>query len=75
MKKSNKSAVNGSSGKVLLVGDVDSAFLDIEFISDKNCVVCASMLDAVDAVARDKYLAVGVVMQGISLPMMAKAVA
>jgi diguanylate cyclase (GGDEF)-like protein len=52
--------------KVLLIGDIKSVFLDADVVCELPCEVCASMLDAVDAAAKNNFQAIGVVMSGLS---------
>ncbi|MBN1360192.1 MAG: GGDEF domain-containing protein [Sedimentisphaerales bacterium] len=49
--------------KVLLVGDIQAAFLDAGNADQYGCVVHANILDAIDAAARSRYDLVGVVME------------
>ena len=58
--------VHRDSSKVLLVGDVSKAFLDADAITKGRCEVCASMADAIEAVRKDSFAAIGVVMAGMS---------
>jgi len=55
----------GDIRKILLVGDISKAFLDTDSITNKNCEVHASMLDAIDVAAKNNFAAIGVVMAGI----------
>ena len=52
--------------KILLVGDVGKAFLDAGAITEKHCVVCTNMLDAIDVAAKNDFAAIGIVMFGMS---------
>jgi len=52
--------------KILLVGDVGKAFLDAGAIAENRYEVCASMLDAIDAAAKNDFAAIGIVMFGAS---------
>jgi len=52
--------------KILLVGDVGKAFLDAGAITQKHCVVCTNMLDAIDAAAKNDFAGIGIVMFGAS---------
>jgi GGDEF domain-containing protein len=52
--------------KILLVGDVSKAFLDANSAVGRNCQVCASIPEAIDAVAGSDFAAITVVMHGIS---------
>ena len=52
--------------KILLVGDVGKAFLNADAVTEKDCEVCANMLDAIDAAAKNDFTGIGVVMFGTS---------
>jgi len=52
--------------KILLVGDVGKAFLNADAVTEKDCEVCANMLDAIDAAAKNDFAGIGVVMSGTS---------
>jgi GGDEF domain-containing protein len=61
-------AQSASSGeravKVLLVGDLRKAFLDTEPANACDCDVRPGLLEAVEAAARTRYDAIGIVMDG-----------
>jgi diguanylate cyclase (GGDEF)-like protein len=59
------SGVEGAQ-KILLVGDIDKAFLDIGNITDERYELCANMLDAVNAAAKNDFAGIGIVMAGTS---------
>jgi diguanylate cyclase (GGDEF)-like protein len=52
--------------EILLIGDIGRAFLDAETIKELPCQSCASVLDGVDAAAKKQFIAIGVVMAGLS---------
>jgi len=52
--------------KILLIGDIGRAFLDADAISELPCEVCANMLDAIDAAAKNSFAAIAIVMSGMS---------
>ncbi len=64
--KSYNSSSDRDTRKILLVGDVGKAFLDAGAIAKERCEVCASMLDAIDAAAKNDFAGIGVVMFGTS---------
>lgn len=52
--------------RILLAGDIDQVFLDADHAADYPCDVKANILDAIEAVAQRDYLAIGIVMGGLS---------
>ncbi|MHC4557197.1 MAG: hypothetical protein ACYS80_07810 [Planctomycetota bacterium] len=52
--------------KILLVGDLSKAFLNIEAVREKRYEVCTNMPDAIDAAAKNNFAAIAIVMSGIS---------
>ena len=52
--------------KILLIGDIGSAFLDADAVRELPCEVYPNMLDAIDAAAKSSFRAIGVVMSGSS---------
>ena len=52
--------------KILLIGDVSRAFLDVNAFIDERCEVYTDMPDAIDAAAKNTFAAIAVVMFGIS---------
>lgn len=60
-----QSEVEGAQ-KILLVGDIGKAFLDVGNITDERYELCANMLDAVDAAAKNDFAGIGIVMAGTS---------
>ena len=64
--KSYNSSSNRNSQKILLVGDIGKAFLDVGNITDERYELCANMLDAVNAAANNDFAAIGIVMAGTS---------
>ncbi len=64
--KSYNSSSDRDTRKILLVGDVGKAFLDAGAIAKERYEVCASMLDAIDAAAKNDFAGIGIVMFGAS---------
>jgi len=62
-----KPAPNSTEGarKILLVGDVSKAFLDVGNIAHQRYEFCSNMLDAIDAASKKDFAGIGVVMAGI----------
>ncbi|MBN2139162.1 MAG: GGDEF domain-containing protein [Sedimentisphaerales bacterium] len=52
------------SGQVLLIGDIDRAFLDAARIRESRCEAHLNILDGIDAARNGDYSIVGVVMSG-----------
>ncbi len=52
--------------KILLIGDIDSAFLDADAAAQTSGEICADMQQAIDIAARKNFAAIAVVMSGIS---------
>ena len=52
--------------KILLIGDVSRAFLDVNTATNTHSKVCADMPEAIDIAARENFAAIAVVMSGIS---------
>lgn len=52
--------------KILLIGDVSGAFLDVGSISEQGWEVCRNVADGVEAASKDSFAAIGVVMAGLS---------
>jgi PleD family two-component response regulator len=57
---------NRENRKILLVGDVDRAFLNARGEIGASCDVCASIPEAIEAASVNGYDAIAVVMHGIS---------
>ncbi|MGD2095223.1 MAG: GGDEF domain-containing protein [Phycisphaerales bacterium] len=64
--KSRNPSFYEDTRKILLVGDIDKAFLDTGAIMDMRYEVCTSMLDAIDVAAESNFKGIGVVMSGAS---------
>lgn len=64
--KSDNSSCNRNNRKILLVGDIGKAFLDVGNITDERYELCANMLDAVNAAANNDFAGIGIVMAGTS---------
>jgi diguanylate cyclase (GGDEF)-like protein len=52
--------------KILLVGDLGRAFLDVNAATDTRSEICADMPQAIDIAARKNFAAIAIVMSGIS---------
>lgn len=52
------------SKKVLLIGNVDIAFLDAAVVTRAGCQVCSGMLEGIDTAARDSFDLICVVVSG-----------
>lgn len=53
-------------GRVLLIGDISKALLDVGRADQHTFEVCANILDGIDAAVRHRFDAVGLVMDGTS---------
>jgi diguanylate cyclase (GGDEF)-like protein len=56
----------GNAQKILLVGDLGKAFLDIDVTIEERIETCTDMTKAIDIVARKNFAVIAVVMSGIS---------
>ena len=52
--------------RILLVGDVGKAFLDAGAVTARRCEVCTNIPDAIDAVVKNNFAGIGIVMFGMS---------
>ena len=52
--------------KILLIGDVGRAFLDVDAATETRSEICADIPEAIDIAARKNFAAIAVVMSGIS---------
>ncbi len=52
--------------RVLLIGDVDRAFLDADAVGQLPCEVCGDMRAAISAAAKNSFATIAVVMSGLS---------
>jgi diguanylate cyclase (GGDEF)-like protein len=59
-------SVDAHGWRILLVGDVNRAFVDPEEVIDKGCEICTNILDAIGTTTRGRFAAIGVVMSGTS---------
>jgi len=55
-----------TAGKILLVGDISKAFLDAGPIINQQCEVRTNMPDAIEAAAKNNFIAIGIVITGLS---------
>jgi len=56
----------GDARKILLIGDVSRAFLDVNAAAETRSEICADMQQALDIAARENFAAIAIVMSGIS---------
>ncbi len=56
----------GDARKILLVGDIGRAFLDVNAATEARSEICADMPEAIDIAARKNFAAIAIVMSGIS---------
>lgn len=54
-----------NTGKILLVGDIRKAFLDISSIVNIDCSICEELSDAIGEASKNNFSAIAVVMSGI----------
>jgi len=52
--------------KILLIGDVSRVFLDAEAVRGPGCQVTTNMSDAIEALAKNSFASVAIVMSGLS---------
>ncbi|HIJ52379.1 MAG TPA: hypothetical protein HPP66_04405 [Planctomycetes bacterium] len=52
--------------KILLIGDVSRVFLDSEAVRGPGCQVTTNMSDAIEALAKNSFASVAIVMSGLS---------
>lgn len=62
----NRNFHNAGGQKILLVGDVSKVFLDTDDIDSNRYEVCTDVPDAIDAVGRSDFAAIGIVMSQTS---------
>jgi len=56
----------GEARKILLIGDVGKAFLDVNAATNTRSEICADMPEAIDIAARENFAAIAIVMSGIT---------
>ena len=56
----------GDARKILLVGDLGRAFLDVNTATEIRSEICADMPRAIDIAARKNFAAIAIIMSGIS---------
>jgi GGDEF domain-containing protein len=61
-----RSNTNNLLQRILLVGEVSKAFLDAGTITNERYEVCRNILDAIDIAAKNSFLAIGIVLVGVS---------
>jgi len=64
--ESYNSSSNQNARKILLVGDINKAFLDVRNVRQERYEFCVNMIDAIDAAAKKDFAGIGVVMAGTS---------
>jgi len=60
-----QTACGSNQGKILLVGDVKRAFLNVNALNGSRYEICADTDAAADAAARQRFAAIAVVLSGI----------
>ena len=55
--------LNDKTGKILLIGDIGKAFLDVSEVTS-SCEVCSNMDEGIEAAAKNNFAGVAVVMSG-----------
>ena len=53
------------TGKILLVGDIQTAFLDAGALAGERYEVCANVEDAIDAAEKKNFAAIAVVIAAV----------
>jgi diguanylate cyclase (GGDEF)-like protein len=61
-----KSCNSSNSRKILLVGDIKKAFMDLGNITQERYQLCPDILNAIDMVVDGDFAGIGIVMAGIS---------
>ena len=59
-------AADADARKILLIGDISRAFLDVDAVRRLPCEIQTNMPDAIDAAAKGNFAAIAVVMYGMS---------
>ena len=54
------------SGKILLIGDVSRAFLDVEAVRELPCQVANNVPEAIEAASKNNFSAIAIVISGLS---------
>ncbi len=57
---------NSDTRKILLIGDIETAFTNADVVRTLGCFVCANILDGIEEAAGAKFWGIGIVMSGIS---------
>jgi two-component system cell cycle response regulator len=60
-------SVGADSRRILLIGDINGAFLDADVVRRLPCEIQANMPDAIKAAAKKSFAAIAVVMSGVSI--------
>jgi diguanylate cyclase (GGDEF)-like protein len=61
----NRQSADTNTRKVLLIGDIDRAFLDADAVGRLPCEIRTDMPDAIEAAAKKSFAAIAVVMSGM----------
>ena len=64
--KSDDSLTIGSPQKILMVGDIGRAFLNVGSVTEGRFEVCADIPSAIEAAAKNNFAAIAVVMSGLA---------
>ena len=59
-------AADADTRKILLIGDISRAFLDVDAVRRLPCEIQTNMPDAIDVAAKGNFAAIAVVMYGMS---------
>ena len=57
---------DSDAGKILLIGDVSGAFLDVEAVRELPCQVTTNMPEAIESASKNNFSAIAIVMSGLS---------
>lgn len=60
-------SASADTRRILLIGDINGAFLDADAIRRLPCEIQTNMLDAIEMAAKNSFAAIAVVMSGISI--------
>ena len=57
---------DSDAAKILLIGDVSRAFLDVEAVRELPCQVTTNMPEAIESALKNNFAAIAIVMSGLS---------
>ena len=57
---------DSDAAKILLIGDVSRAFLDVEAVGELPCQVTTNMPEAIESASKNNFSAIAIVMSGLS---------